>query len=460
MAIVSSYFSGEAYGLLGPQIAATLITENTPYDCVVVAVAREDDPQDLKSALDDYFGAQRPVVGFSTLSGRPDLLALALELKAGGALTLLAGPQADADFLGESDCRIHPHRFKGLSRHFAFALQGPAEQSFPLLKNQGLFRDRQAPGLIWLNDEKRIIQNPPRKWEERFLKKVDWHNLYRLKAKRLSPHDIAAAQVLQQIGCPFARKGRWVEIDLPAYLAGDNFSKIRQFVKGCSFCDVAVDKGFYGRLSQAAVIRQLQCLPADEDGRKIPFELINENPLADLSALLKAAESHGIRLSQINLTMRADWLVRGEKYLRDALERAREMGVFILLSSVGFESFDDHILQNLNKGVRTKDNLAAVFLSRRLKQAFPGVWGYQRGEGANHGFIHPTPWDTPETTARMWGLINRYSLSEDILPGHSTPLIVHHASALGDWIRTVESRLDIRFRRYGSVIGWWEEALI
>lgn len=43
MVIIASYFGGETYGLLGPQMAATVIQENTSYECIVVAVAREDD---------------------------------------------------------------------------------------------------------------------------------------------------------------------------------------------------------------------------------------------------------------------------------------------------------------------------------------------------------------------------------------------------------------------------------
>jgi hypothetical protein len=31
MVIISSYFSNETYGLLGPQMAATIIQENTPF---------------------------------------------------------------------------------------------------------------------------------------------------------------------------------------------------------------------------------------------------------------------------------------------------------------------------------------------------------------------------------------------------------------------------------------------
>jgi len=49
-----------------------------------------------------------------------------------------------------------------------------------------------------------------------------------------------------------------------------------------------------------------------------------------------------------------------------------------------------------------------------------------------------------------WQIIN------DILPPHSTPLIIHHASGLGRWIREIEGREEIWFKRYGSIIGWWE----
>ncbi|RLB20346.1 MAG: hypothetical protein DRG76_11240, partial [Deltaproteobacteria bacterium] len=61
-------------------------------DCIVIAVAKEDDKQDLKKALANYFGPDRPIVGFSTLSGRQDLFELSRELKHNGAITILAGP--------------------------------------------------------------------------------------------------------------------------------------------------------------------------------------------------------------------------------------------------------------------------------------------------------------------------------------------------------------------------------
>jgi D-hexose-6-phosphate mutarotase len=92
-----------------------------------------------------------------------------------------------------------------------------------------------------------------------------------------------------------------------------------------------------------------------------------------------------------------------------------------------------------------------------LKKEFPEQLGYSPQEGANHGFIHPTAWDTKQSTAENQKNILLYGLQNDILPPHSTPLIIHHASGLADWIRAIESQENLRFPRYGSIIGWWED---
>jgi hypothetical protein len=77
-------------------------------------------------------------------------------------------------------------------------------------------------------------------------------------------------------------------------------------------------------------------------------------------------------------------------------------------------------------------------------------------EGANHGFIHPTPWDSPEISRRINATISMYRLDLDILPFHSTPLVIHHASGLGSWIRRIEEKENIKFERIGTTIGWWQ----
>jgi radical SAM superfamily enzyme YgiQ (UPF0313 family) len=455
MAIITSYFKGERYGLLGPQMAATIIQDNTPYACIVIAVTRDDERASLKKALADYFGVQRPIIGFSALSGREDLFSLAKELREEGAITILAGPQANVDFLGENDWQNHPHRFKGLSAHFSFGLQGPAEQIIQLLNSLDRNDWSDVPGLLYQKRED-VIQNPPKAWDRKCLEKVRWDNIYRCTKDGMTPLKITSGQVLQHIGCPHAKRIREIEIDYPVSINAKQKQSIKLRLKGCSFCDVAADKGFFGKLDTAAVISQIRCLPQAADGRKIPFELINENPLGDLLDLLKEVKTRDIPISQINLTLRADGLILGLHYLRQALRLARETGIYVLLSAIGFESFDDSILHNLNKGLSVEKNLQAIRLMRQLKEEFPAQMGYSSKEGANHGFIHPTAWDTKETFARIQETIYLYGLQNDILPAHSTPLIIHHASALGHWIREIERRERLCFKRYGSIIGWWE----
>jgi radical SAM superfamily enzyme YgiQ (UPF0313 family) len=437
-------------------MAATIIQDHTPYDCIVIAVTREDDKTTIKKALAKLFETQRPVIGFSTLSGREDLFALAKELRTEGAVTILAGPQADVDFLGEKGWQDQPHRFKGLSENFNFGLHGPAEQAIHLLNRLDSNDRSEIPGLLYKDPEGTIIQNSNKRWDENFLRKVRWDNLYTLGVNGLTPLIISMGQVLQHIGCPHAARTIKTTIDYPTSVSGKPGQRIELPLSGCSFCDVAVDKGFCGRLDMETVLSQIRCLPQAQDGRKIPFELINENPLPNLPELLREGARRGDRLSQIHLTLRADYFIAGAKYLREALSVAEELGIYILLSSIGFESFDDAILRNLNKGLTVAKNLQAIRLLRQLKEEYPHQMGYSSKEGAIHGFIHPTPWDTKEIAARIQQTMSIYGLPNDILPPHSTPLIIHHASGLGDWIREIERREGLWFKRYGSIIGWWE----
>ena len=457
MVIITSFFKDETYGLLGPQMAATIIQDHTPYDCIVIAVTREYGKVALKNTLAEYFGTAQPLIGFSSLSGREDLFELAKELRDEGAVTILAGPQADVDFSGELGWRDHPHRFKGLSDNFSFGLQGPAEQVLGLLNRLDGNDWSQIPGLLYIDRGGNLIQTPARDWNEKYLGKVRWDNIYLTAKDGIVPLNVGTGQVLQHIGCPHAAQSTPTEIDYPAFLTGWPGRGIKLPLKGCSFCDVAADKGFHGKLNQETVLSQIRCLPETRDGRKIPFELINENPLPSLPDLLQEANLRSLALTQINLTLRADWFIAGVRHLNEALRAAGELGVYVLLSSIGFESFDDTILRNLNKGLTVKNNIEAVRLIRQLKEKFPHQLGYSSREGANHGFIHPTAWDSKETEAEIKKTIFLYGLQNDILPPHSTPLIIHHASGLGDWIREIEQREGLWFKRYGSIIEWWEE---
>ena len=456
MVIIAGYFENENYGLLGPQMAATIIQDHTPFECIVIAVTREYDRAALKKTLADYFGTAKPLIGFSALSGREDLFLLAKELREEGEVTILAGPQANVDFSGEKGWQHHPHLFKGLSEYFDFGLHGPAEQMIELLKCLDDKGRSKIPGLLYVNRAGKLVQKPPKGWNADYLGKVRWNNLYKTAGKRIEPVHITLGQVLQHIGCPHAIRMTPLEIDYPVDIAGGQGKQVKLSLKGCSFCDVAADKGFFEKLSSETVMSQIECLPEDENGRKIPFELINENPLPTLADLLEEVNFRDIKLSQINLTLRADWLVAGIQHLQKALQIAANLGIYVLLSSIGFESFDDSILKNLNKGVSAANNIDAIRRIRQLKKEFPHHLGYSNKEGAIHGFIHPTPWDTQETESNIQKTIYLYGLQNDILPPHSTPLIIHHASGLGNWIREIERREKLCFKRYGSIIGWWE----
>jgi len=183
--------------------------------------------------------------------------------------------------------------------------------------------------------------------------------------------------------------------------------------------------------------------------------LINEASLTTLPELLSAIKQQGIQISQIELVSRADWLIMGEEKLRVALKLAKTMKAHVLMSAVGFESFANPILKNLNKGYTVDTNLSAIKLMRQLKEEFPDNWFYTTGDGASHGFIHPTLWDSTETEREMSSIIFAYGLNRDILPNHSTPLIIHHACGLADWARELEMREGLTLKRRASIIEWW-----
>lgn len=458
MVILANYADTEqGYGLLGPQLAATIIQDNTGYDCPVVAVGHDFDRELIKKNVLALAGGERPTVGFSSLGGRPDLWELAKALKAEGAVTIMGGPQADVDYMGETGWERHPHRFPGVRDCFSFALQGPAEQLVPFVNSRGKETPEKILGALFTQDG-RCRVNERANWDGDFLRKVNWGNLYELGASGLEPVPVTSAQVVQQIGCPYAARTTRVSIDYPTNLKGAPFNKRGQIsisLRGCSFCDVARDKGFGGKLPLDNVLEQIANLPEDGDGRKIRFELINEASLITLPELLSATEQRGIEISQIDLVSRADWLVMGEEKLRTALKVAQAMKVRLLMSAVGFESFANSILRNLNKGYTVDTNLSAVKLMRQLKEEFPDVWFYATHEGASHGFIHPTPWDSAETEQEMTSIIFAYGLNRDILPRFSIPLIIHHACGLADWIRELEMREGITLPRRGSIIEWW-----
>jgi len=457
MVIVSNYsYEQDNYSLLGPQMAATIIEDNTDYECNVLAIGRQFDKELAKTCIEKLLDDSRPIVGFSHLAERSDLYNLARDLKEEGVVTILGGPQSDVNYVGEIDWQRYEHRFHGLMNSFTFAVHGPGEQLIPFLNSDsGDYKD--LNGFLY-SQSGEYKMNPEQNWSEDYLKHIRWDNLYGIGADGPEPTRISNVQVLHQLGCPYTAKKTQVDIDYPTNIHNKPFGKTGNITidtYGCSFCDVARDKGLGIRLSMDAVLEQIANVPENADGKKVPCELINENPFPALREILLGVQDRRINICQINLVTRADWLVKGEDNLRDALELAKGMDVRLLMSGVGFESFADSILRNLNKGYTVDTNIAAVKLMRELKEEYPENFFYSRADSAIHGFIHPTPWDTSNTKREMYRNIAIYGLDRDILPSTSVPLIIHHACWLADWIRGLELKEHIKLNRDGSLIEWW-----
>jgi hypothetical protein len=432
--IIFTHHTGESHGILGAQVAATFFQRSLSIPSIVVGIERNFSKERLLRFIDEYYARRERVVAFSHLCGRRDLIELAQEIKQYAFITILGGPQVRQDYNGEPDAESHPHRFRGLKPTMDIAFHGPVDH----LK------------LEHLGMRSTLLEFP---WTRNIQMEVDWANLYTFSdaPKKV---EVRMGQVLSAVGCPYAGKEQRVTLPPPAELREKGLPELEVRSEGCIFCDVSRDKGYHGLVEPEVLMGQIAGLP-EVDGRKIPFELIDEYPIRSLGKLMEAAGTRGIRLSQINLVCRADEVNAHASDLDQILALAQRQGVKIMFASIGFESFCDRLLHYFCKGISVADIVTCVETLRRLKDRFGSNFLYRRDEGANHGFIHPTPWDDAETLGETDRNIFLYRFFEDILPEHSTPLIIHHASYLGDWIRQMESATGITFSRSGTWIEWW-----
>ncbi len=419
---------------MGPQVAATFFERKLSIPSIVVGVERDFSKERLLGFIDDYYAGERKVVAFSHLCGRKDLIELVQELKQEGFTTILGGPQARQDYHGEPEAEAYEHRFRGLKPIVDLAFQGPVDGVGP--EHLGM-----SGGFL------------EQSWTKNLFLEVDWSNIHTF-SDTLKKLEVRLGQVLNAVGCPYAGKRQSAPLPPPTDLRKMGLPELEVRSEGCIFCDVSRDKGYHGSVERNQVMSQIAGLP-EVDGRKIPFELIDEYPICSLEKLLKDTERHRIHLSQINLVCRVDDITVHASDLADILSVAQRLDIRIMFASIGFESFSDRLLQYFCKGITVGEIVKCVETLRRLKALFGNHFLYRRDEGANHGFIRPTPWDDSETVMEMDRNIFLHRFFEDILPEHSTPLIIHHASTLGDWIRKIESTADIIFSRDGTWIEWW-----
>jgi hypothetical protein len=432
--LLFTHHSGEPHGILGAQVAATFLERRLSIPALVVGIERGFSREGLFGFIRDHYRGKDPLVAFSHLCGRKDLIGLAQELKQEGFTTLLAGPQAAQDYRGEPGAGTFPHRFSGWKSLFDIAFQGPVD---------GLRPEH-------LRSRNILLEHP---WTPDLFMEVDWSNLY-IFSEELKRLEVSVGQVLNAVGCPYSNKRSTLTLPPPVQLRDRGIPDIEVRSEGCIFCDVAWDKGYHGLLDRSRVLAQIAGLP-EKEGRKIPFELVDEYPLRSIGSLIEEVGRQGVRLSRINLVCRVDDINAHAPDLPDLLRLAVNQDLTIVFSSIGFESFSDRLLGYLCKGITVEEIERCVDTLRRLKDRFGDRFLYRRDEGANHGFIRPTPWDDGEILREIDTTIFLNRFFEDILPVHSTPLIIHHASSLGNWIRSIEEMSDVRFGRDGTWIEWW-----
>jgi hypothetical protein len=437
--IIFTHHTGEPHGILGPQVAATFFQQKLEIPSIVVGIERDFSKERLSRFIDEYYSGKEKVVAFSHLCGRKDLIDLSKELKQNGFMTILGGPQARQDYDGEPDADSYTHRFRGLKSIVDLAFQGPVDG----LRVEHLDRK----GTVFEHS-----------WTKDIFLEVDWTNIYTF-SDTLKKHKVQSGQVLNSIGCPYARKLQTVTLPPPTSLQEKGIPELKVKSEGCIFCDVSRDKGYHGSIVRDKVIAQIAGLP-EVDGRKIPFELIDEYPIRSLAKLIEDVERHKIKLSQINLVCRVDDINTHTSELEEILSLSKRLDLKIMFASIGFESFCDQLLQYLCKGITLAEIVKCVETLRRLKDRFGNYFLYRRDEGANHGYIRPTPWDDSGILQEIDTNVFLHRLHEDILPEHSTPLIIHHASYLGDWIRQIESMTEITFSRGGTWIEWWNPSFL
>jgi len=436
--IIFTHHTREPHSILGAQVAATFFHQRLSIPSMVVGIERDFSKEGILGFIDDYYKGKEKVVAFSHLCGRKDILGLLQELKKEGFVIILGGPQARQDYFGEPNTDLYSHRFRGLKSVVDIAFQGPVDHF----------------GLDHLELRGVPIEYP---WTKNIFLEVDWSNIYTFSdhAEKL---EVQLGQVINLIGCPHATKHQTIALPPPIDLQEKGIPELSVESEGCIFCDVSRDKGYQGFVERDRLLAQIAGLP-EIDGRKIPFELIDEYPLRHLGKLLEDAEMQKIKISQINLVCRVDDINAHASDLTEILTLAQKQDVKIMFASIGFESFCDRLLQFFCKGITVADIVNCVETLRRLKDRFGSNLLYRRDEGANHGFIRPTPWDDSETLQEIDRNIFLHRFFEDILPEHSTPLIIHHASYLGDWIRQIESVTGITFTRDGTWIEWWSPSL-
>lgn len=156
---------------------------------------------------------------------------------------------------------------------------------------------------------------------------------------------------------------------------------------GCTFCTY----GGYSPVSTEKtidyLIRQMQYLQKEYDFDR--FSIGSEYPFRFLISLINRINEEKIRLRQINIRSRLDWLLKSEKILIKALDLAVKFGFRLTIWQLGFESFNQKFLDLYNKKQTVTENLKVIKLLDNLEKRYRENFS---NEISTHGLLGITPW--------------------------------------------------------------------
>lgn len=209
-------------------------------------------------------------------------------------------------------------------------------------------------------------------------------------------------------GCPWTGSAA----DNPEF-AGADLSGPGLALRGCSFC---LQDGRYSGLDAVGTVDrialELECwLKRHPDCRDLV--IWDESPWRFLPALVDRIASISPVPMAICFHARADDLIRNAARIEESCAVARrhpDSGVTLAVTLIGFENYSARELARMNKGSSAEDVSGSVATCRRIADAFPEVFEFDRFKASS--FILFTPWTTREDLEANIDGFNRDNMLE------------------------------------------------
>jgi tetratricopeptide (TPR) repeat protein len=243
--------------------------------------------------------------------------------------------------------------------------------------------------------------------------------------------------VIADFGCPY-RSGklknncRNIDLELSNCIV-TNKAQIRlnklfneRLSGGCAFCTYNAYFSLSVKQTNNYLIDQMRYLQKEYGFDK--FSIGSEYPFRFLVSLINQIFEEKIRLKQINIRSRINWLLKSEKALIKALNLAVKHGFKITIWQLGFESFHQKHLDLYNKKQTVEENLKAIKLLDSLEKKY-------RENFSNliesHGILGITPWTKIEDIIKEFKVLKQLPLHwREKLPFLSTKAPLNNAKLI------------------------------